>query len=136
MSQIWGQPVEIELFLQGRGASLEEGWGIQCLHAQGTQVFAHVDGSAPGYPRLAGFGGLCHDSSGRWLLGFYRDVGVVDNLKAELLAILHKLEVAYIYNFRHILCVSDSLHAVYLVCGRINVCHRYAWILARIHDYL
>lgn len=32
--------------------------------------------------------GLLRDSMGRWLQGFYADIGIADNLKEELVAML------------------------------------------------
>nr|KYP38554.1 hypothetical protein KK1_040197 [Cajanus cajan] len=54
----------------------------------------HLDGSVLGCPRPVGYSGLCKDSSGGWLMGFYGDVGVVDNLRVELAGILKGLELA------------------------------------------
>nr|KYP76766.1 hypothetical protein KK1_021019 [Cajanus cajan] len=66
---------------------------VTCLQASQRQVTVHVDGSALGSPGPAGYGGLCRDSFGRWLMGFYGDAGVAYNLKVELLAILHGMKL-------------------------------------------
>nr|KYP37133.1 Putative ribonuclease H protein At1g65750 family [Cajanus cajan] len=109
---------------------------VTCLQASQGQVTVHVDGSALGSPGPAGYGGLCRDNFGRWLMGFYGDAGVGDNLKAELLAILHGMKLAWRANFRNILCVSDSLLAVNLVLGPLDVLHKYAPIIAHIKELL
>nr|KYP74107.1 hypothetical protein KK1_006775 [Cajanus cajan] len=69
-------------------------------------------------------------------MGFYGDARVVDNLKVELLAILHGMKLAWRANFRNILCVSDSLLAINLVLGPLDVFHKYAPIIAHIKELL
>nr|KYP71799.1 hypothetical protein KK1_011072 [Cajanus cajan] len=69
-------------------------------------------------------------------MGFYGDAGVGDNLKAELLAILHGMKLAWRANFCNILCVSDSLLAVNLVLGPLDVLHKYTPIIAHIKELL
>nr|KYP69613.1 Putative ribonuclease H protein At1g65750 family [Cajanus cajan] len=96
----------------------------------------HVDGSALGSPGPAGYGGLCRDNFGLCLMGFYKDVGVADNLKVELLVILHGMKLAWRANFHNILCVSDSLLTVNLVLRPLDVFHKYAPIIAHIKELL
>jgi ribonuclease HI len=46
-----------------------------------------MDGSALKYPGLTGSGGLIRNSSGSWVKGFARKIGITDNATAELWAL-------------------------------------------------
>ncbi|XP_020225189.1 uncharacterized protein LOC109807072 [Cajanus cajan] len=108
---------------------------VTCLQASQGKVMVHVDVSALGSPSPASYEGLCRDNFGRWLMGFYGDARVVDNLKEELLAILHGMKLAWRANFRNILCVSDSLLAVNLVLGPLDVFHSMLLSLLTLRSY-
>nr|KYP38524.1 hypothetical protein KK1_040235 [Cajanus cajan] len=71
-----------------------------------------------------------------WQCGFYGDAGITDNLHAELRAIQKGLMIAWQRNFRNVICVSDSLHAINLVLGSREPFHRYAMLVAEIKDLL
>lgn len=57
--------------------------------------YMHVDGSWFGQPGPTRFGRLLRDSFGNCIRGFIGDIGVADNTKAEFLALLFGLHMAW-----------------------------------------
>ncbi|KAK7268687.1 hypothetical protein RIF29_21393 [Crotalaria pallida] len=89
-------------------------------------IAVNVDGSCFDNPGPAGFGGLLRDDLGKWLLGFSGHIGISYNLHAEIEAIRNRLEVAWNYGARRVICYSDSLEALRLVGKDPGVYHRMA----------
>nr|KYP52497.1 Putative ribonuclease H protein At1g65750 family [Cajanus cajan] len=75
----------------------------------------NVDGSSIGNPRLAGYGGLLHNSVGEWIRGFTGSCVLATSLYAELLALLKGIQLAWDMNICDFLCESDSLPALQLI---------------------
>lgn len=68
--------------------------------------------------------------------GFNGDIDVADNLKAELLALLVGLQLAWRCHYKDVLCILDSLHAVQLVHDQHDHCHKYVAIIVGIKKCL
>ncbi|RZB90460.1 putative ribonuclease H protein [Glycine soja] len=95
----------------------------------------NIDGSSIGNPGNAGFGGIIRDSFGDWHAGFYGSCGTATSLQAELLAILHGLNLSWDKGFRNIQCESDSKLALQLISEGRNSLHPYASIIQKIQDF-
>nr|KYP33418.1 Putative ribonuclease H protein At1g65750 family [Cajanus cajan] len=91
-----------------------ERW-VTCILATGDQISLHTDGSCHGNQRRADFGGLLRDSNGRWLRGYFGNIGETNILQAELLGILQGLQIAWDMHVSNVVCISDSLHALNLI---------------------
>ena len=76
-----------------------------------------------------GLAGLVRSKEGLWLVGFSGHVGISTNLHAELLGLLHGLQVAWDFGAQRVLCCSDSLDVVTPVTKGVPPSHRYATIV-------
>ncbi|MCH80050.1 ribonuclease H protein [Trifolium medium] len=92
---------------------------------EGT-VCLNVDGSMLGSIQTAGFGGLIRNHFGTFLKGFYGVASQPSVLYAEIMAVLHGLELCWVNGFRNIACYSDSLQAVSLIKDCVSPYHHYA----------
>jgi ribonuclease HI len=94
--------------------------------AEKGEVALDVDGSSyRNPPRRAGYGGVIRDHRGEWKMGFSGHVDYTDCLRAELLAILNGLLVAWELKDRprNVICRSDCLQAVeYMKDSTLNPC--------------
>ncbi|PNX93234.1 ribonuclease H [Trifolium pratense] len=97
----WSKPVE----------------GTMCLN---------VDGSLLGVTNKAGYGGLIRDNNGVFISGFYGAATVQSILFAELMVVLHGLQICWESGFRRISCFSDSLQTVNLIWEGVSAHHRFA----------
>jgi len=57
-------------------------------HGDNDTLVLNVDGSALTNPGQAGYGGIVHNSGGKFLFGFYGSVGLSNILHAEIQALL------------------------------------------------
>ncbi|XP_045797645.1 uncharacterized protein LOC123891799 [Trifolium pratense] len=89
-------------------------------------VCLNVDGSLLGSPQSAGFGGLIRNSFGSFLGGFYGVAAQASILYAEIMAMLHGLELCWEKGFKHVICLSDSLQTVTLVKNGTSPHHKFA----------
>ncbi|XP_045817094.1 uncharacterized protein LOC123910091 [Trifolium pratense] len=89
-------------------------------------VCLNVDGSLLGSPQSAGFGGLIRNSFGSFLGGFYGVACQAIILYAEIMAMLHGLELCWDKGFKHVICLSDSLQTVTLVKTGTSPHHKFA----------
>ncbi|XP_045831415.1 uncharacterized protein LOC123922770 [Trifolium pratense] len=92
---------------------------------EGTMCL-NVDGSLLGTTNTAGYGGLLCNNNGDFILGFYGVATVQSILFAELMAVLHGLQICWENGFRRIICFSDSLQAVNLIREGVSAHHRFA----------
>jgi ribonuclease HI len=92
---------------------------------EGT-VCLNVDGSLLNSIHTAGFGGLIRDHTGAFLGGFYGKADQPNILYAEIMAILHGLELCWNKGFRNVTCLSDSLQAVTLIKQGVLPYHSFA----------
>jgi ribonuclease HI len=69
---------------------------------------------------------------GDFLGGFYGTAAQPNVLYAEIMAILHGLEVCWNKGFRNVVCFSDSLQAVTLVKEGVSLFHSFANELQKI----
>ncbi|PNX61255.1 ribonuclease H, partial [Trifolium pratense] len=92
---------------------------------EGT-VCLNVDGSMLGSTQAAGFGGLIRNHFGAFLKGFYGTASQSSVLYAEIMAVLHGLELCWVNGFRNIACYSDSLQAVALIRDGVSLFHKFA----------
>jgi ribonuclease HI len=92
----------------------------------------NVDGSLLGSIHTAGFGGLLRNNAGEFLGGFYGTAVQPNVLYAEIMAILHGLEVRWNKGFRNVVCFSDSLQVVTLIKEGVLPFHSFANELQKI----
>lgn len=104
--------------------------------SEGCVAF-NVDGSAITKPGLSGFGGLIRDHNGVFILhGFYGSIGNSDILHAELMALLHGVDLCWRLGFKEVMRYSDSLHTINLIKeGNPNL-HRFGNEVAEIKQML
>lgn len=79
-----------------------------------------MDGSCLLGSSNIGAGGLVRDHNGDFCVGFSSSDGVDDASKAEILAVLHGLDLTWNKGFRKVRCETDSLD-VYN-CFQLRVC--------------
>lgn len=113
-----------------------EGRNISWYHPNREGVILNVDGSSLGNPGPAGFGGLLRNPDGGWILGFSGHIGHSVILKAELLAILNGLKLAWERGFKVLYCYTDLMHALSLIKEQQGEFHRHATIIQDIRDLL
>jgi ribonuclease HI len=89
-------------------------------------VCLNVDGSLLSSIHTAGFGGLLRDNAGAFLGGFYGAADQPNILYAEIMAILHGLELCWNKGFRNVACFSDSLQAITLIEQGVLPYHSFA----------
>ncbi|KAK4733420.1 hypothetical protein R3W88_007681 [Solanum pinnatisectum] len=68
----------------------------------------NIDGSFDQNSKIGGTGGVIRDRLGSWIVGFSCKVKVVNAHHAELLALLHGLNLAHKININHLLVEIDS----------------------------
>jgi ribonuclease HI len=105
-----------------------------CPH-EGT-ICLNVDGSMLGSLQTAGFGGLIRNNFGAFLKGFYGTASHPSVLYAEIIAILHGLELCWDNGFRNVTCYSDSLQAVTLIKTGVSHHHQFANEIQRVRQLL
>ncbi|PNX57966.1 ribonuclease H [Trifolium pratense] len=86
----------------------------------------NVDGSFLGSTQTAGFGGLIRNNAGAFLGGFYGVASMPSILYAEIMAVLHGLELCWNNGYTNLVCFSDSLQAVSLIKNGVSPYHTYA----------
>ncbi|PNX76585.1 ribonuclease H [Trifolium pratense] len=89
----------------------------------------NVDGSLLGTTNTAGYGGLLrnnNNNNGDFILGFYGVATVQSILFAELMTVLHGLQICWENGFRRIIYFSDSLQAVNLFWEEVSAHHQFA----------
>jgi ribonuclease HI len=78
-----------------------------------------------GSMQKAGFGGLIRNSTDTFLKGFYGVASLSSVLYAEIMAILHGLQLCWSNGYRSIVCYSDSLQAVSLIKDGVSHFHTF-----------
>ena len=68
----------------------------------------NIDGAVKGNPGPAGGGGLLRDHRGNWINGFSANLGWCSYVKAELLALLKGLQLAWNMGVSHLEVEIDS----------------------------
>jgi ribonuclease HI len=86
----------------------------------------NVDGSLLGSANAVGFGGLIRNSAGTFLGGYYGTAVQPNILYAEIMAVLHGLELCWNKGCRKVVCCSDSLQAVKLINEGVLPYHSFA----------
>lgn len=61
------------------------------------------------------FGGILHDSLGRWVSGFFGYCMHTTYIKAALQAIYHGLNLAWTNGYRRVKCETDLATAIHLI---------------------
>ncbi|KAK2370649.1 hypothetical protein QL285_083681 [Trifolium repens] len=102
---------------------------------EGT-ICLNVDGSMLGSLQTAGFGGLLRNNFGAFLKGFYGTASQPSVLYAELMAILHGLELCWDNGYRNVTCYSDSLRLVTLIKTGVSHHHHFANEIQRVRQLL
>ncbi|MCI09046.1 ribonuclease H protein [Trifolium medium] len=103
--------------------------------SEGT-VCLNVDGSLLGSPQSTGFGRLVRNSDGTFLGGFYGVATQASILYADIMALLHGLELCWDKGFRRVICFSDSLQTVTLVKNGVSPYHQFANEIVSIRQLL
>jgi ribonuclease HI len=114
-----------ETDILGAGRNSEQRLVSWTHPAEGT-VCLNVDGSMLGSTQKAGFGGLIRNSADTFLKGFYGVASVPSVLYAEIMAILHGLQLCWSNGYGSIVCYSDSLQAVSLIKDGVSHFHTFA----------
>ncbi|KAJ1428155.1 Ribonuclease H-like superfamily [Sesbania bispinosa] len=98
-------------------------------------VKCNVDGSAKD-SCLAACGGLFRDSSGNWIEGFVRNIGVASITMKDLWGILSALQKANSLGISHLWIEADSMTAVSLAMNGCSNNHPCYPIVSEIHNLL
>jgi len=78
------------------------------------------NGSSLCNPGVSGFGGLLRNADGVWFHGFAGNIGFSNILHAELLAVYHKLIMAWEFGILELWCYSDSKKTIKLISDPVN----------------
>lgn len=78
-------------------------------------IKVNVDGASCEHDGAAGCGGVFCDSEGKWIIGFSRGLGALDDLSAEVWGIFTGLQLAWMKGFRHICIETDSTASIDLI---------------------
>jgi ribonuclease HI len=92
---------------------------------EGT-ICLNVDGSLLGSVNTAGFGGLIRNNTEAFLGGFYGAASQPNILYAEIMAVLHGLDLCWNKGYKKVVCYSDSLMAVNLINNGVFPFHSFA----------
>lgn len=79
---------------------------------------------------------MARDSNEVWLFGFAGHIGVTNSLHAELLGLLHGLEVCWDRGYRKVEVFTDSQVALGLITAEHSPFHRYGALLNRVKGLL
>ena len=99
-------------------------------------IKCNVDGACKDGGLRTGCGGVFRDSSGVWVTGFKRGLGVGSVLSAELWGILIGIQIAWNRGIRKLWIESDSLIAVNLVRKGCLPSHQYHNLVCSIRSYM
>ncbi|KAJ4713180.1 Ribonuclease H protein [Melia azedarach] len=75
-------------------------------------VKLNIEGCSSGVQGSAGAGGIIRDESGKWLLGYSKNLGTSNRLASELWALYHGLDLVLERGFRKVLVESVSHEAM------------------------
>ena len=95
-----------------------------------------MDGSAQTNPGMAGFGGLIRDFDGQFIRGFHGNIGYSNILHAEILALMHEIQICLDEGTRHIICYTDFMHNIHLVQHADVSTHHYGNEITIIRKYM
>ena len=110
---------------------------IKWVHPEPHQVKFNSDGSLIGTTQRSGFGGLFRNHLGIWIRGFCGFFGNRSILFIELMGIKMGLIQTWAMGISTLVCESDSLEAVKLVCStEVPVYHQYATLIADIKSLI
>ena len=68
----------------------------------------NINGAAKGNLKMATCGGLIKDSTGKWISGFFKKLGICLSFMVELQGIVQGLELAWSRGMQNIELESDS----------------------------
>jgi ribonuclease HI len=86
--------------------------------------------------QTAGVGGLIRNNFGVFKRFLYGTASHPNVLYAEIMAILHGLELCWVNSYRNIACYSDSLQAVSLIKKGVSPYHHFANEIQQIRQVL
>ncbi|KAH9778145.1 RNase H domain-containing protein [Citrus sinensis] len=75
-------------------------------------VKLNIEGSSSRVQGSAGAGGIVRDESGKWILGYSKNLGTSNSLASELWALYHGLNLVWERGFRKVLVECNSHEAV------------------------
>ncbi|KAH9722163.1 RNase H domain-containing protein [Citrus sinensis] len=75
-------------------------------------VKLNIEGSSSRAQGSAGAGGIVRDESGKWILGYSKNLGTSNSLASELWALYHGLNLVWERGFRKVLVECNSHEAV------------------------
>jgi len=96
----------------------------------------NVDGSAQTNPGMTGFGGLIRDSDGQFMRGFHDNIDYSNILHAEILALMHEIQICWEEGLGDIICYTDSMHIIHLIQHADVSTHHYGNEIAIIRKYM
>lgn len=101
-----------------------------------TETILNVDGSSFGNSSRSGFSGLPCTNEGRWLCGFSGNIGISNNLHAELLGLFRGLMLAWEKDYRATKYCTESALTLHLVSVDLNQWHFYASVIKNFKNSL
>ena len=75
----------------------------------------NVDGAVSLHSFRAGCGGVMRDASGKWVVGFTKELGIWQAFSAEVWAILEGLMIAWDMGFKNIIIETDAEEVVQFI---------------------
>ncbi|KAF7824182.1 putative ribonuclease H-like domain, reverse transcriptase zinc-binding domain-containing protein [Senna tora] len=120
----------------GKGCSNKEVVWIKWKPPELGSVKINVDGARSLSEDWAGCGGVIRSSNGSWLGGFFKFVGCVSVLEAEIWGCLEGLELALKSGFDSVWLESDSLLAVNFIRNGCNDDHVCAGLIKRVRSLM
>lgn len=118
------------LFVFGNAGPLHREARVVVWHENRSDSWVlNVDGSCVLDAGRSGIGGLLHDGDGDSKLSFSGFIGDGNSLRAELLALLHGLGLAWDHGCRYLVCYTDSQMTFDLISSPPEPTHQYATII-------
>lgn len=99
------------------------------------RVKGNIDGSVKQGSGAVACGGAFREDSGRWLVGFAKNLGMSNVLMAELWGILTALQIAWRERFPKVWIESDSSVAITLLSRSCPASHPYSSIISSINNF-
>lgn len=108
-------------YMNGKEKDVGDSWG-RWQKPNGSVVKVNVDGSSLQAQMCAGVGCVMRNSRGQWVGGEGRNVGFMNALTAEILAIKCGLLLAWKHGVKHLVLECDSIEAVEMILGSSSGC--------------
>lgn len=104
--------------------NIPSNWGVVSVDASFTHSL-----------EVAGIGGCIRSKTGSWIKGFLKSIYTLDALMAEIIAIIHGLQLGQQSGLDSVLLVSDCQEAI-LRINQENVCvDAYTHVIVKCREY-